>query len=650
MNVTIKRGFMSFSRCFKLIATLLAVLVGMSFAASGKKIASGKFRYSVGEVFLHRNGETQVVKSSEPSKLKQAKNVREGDDIETLTESEVIIGLPDGSSFNIQENTIVSITKLSFEDGENHFETAIKKGNMSFDVQKQANGKSTFKFKTGTATAAIRGTRGTVGLTPKSQKPIFSLKDGILDIAYNNSNYTILEGQTAIPNGEKLDIVNLKGSGDPSLTNDLITIIDSFDGSLDSLIQIINSKDSTYSSHLDSLMKSAQCKVTDDSKRDTIYDSKYTFKVNCPPGIQVRVSDSPVLSDGSDIELMFEMSQGSIGPKRITLTCISDSTTTYQCGQLSAYYAGPQKPQSNNEYKSLTVSTSSPITVCKSSSVTIEGSFDPNEQGAKLFVRAGSHTSEDLVPQSANGEFSYTFSVSDKNGLWDLQEATVVYQSAHHNEEVTVQLDIHKECKPVNLQVPAVKFLGYDSLAVSKNCKATVGITNQKNDEVFFTTSIDNLSKNSIETNKDETQLQVELDKGVHTYEFSVKDIAGNSSKITKTLGCYPPIDGAAIVLYKGERERLRVPPPPGGIKNSFHRTLSFKVDKLPQGDPIYIHEVRIEQAGKKTITLRGTDLQSNRIDQDIELTRSKQDTKIYITVILKNGTTLQATKTYEVR
>ena len=118
MNVTIKRGFMSFSRCFKLLTALLAVLIGMSFAASGKKITSGKFRYSVGEVFLHRNGEKLVVKSSEQTKFKQAKNVREGDDIETLIESEVTVALPDGSSFNVQENTVVSITKLSFEDGE----------------------------------------------------------------------------------------------------------------------------------------------------------------------------------------------------------------------------------------------------------------------------------------------------------------------------------------------------------------------------------------------------------------------------------------------------------------------------------------------------------------------------------------------------
>jgi hypothetical protein len=77
---------------------------------------------------------------------------------------------------------------------------------------------------------------------------------------------------------------------------------------------------------------------------------------------------------------------------------------------------------------------------------------------------------------------------------------------------------------------------------------------------------------------------------------------------------------------------------------------MSFRIDKLPQSSPIYIQQVKIQQEGKPQIILRGTDLQTNRIDQDIELMRSKTKTHIDITVILKNGTTLQATKTYEVR
>ena len=73
---------MSFSRFFRLIAPLLSILVGVSFAA---KSQSGRVHYAVGEVFVLRSGTEMVIKSNDPdkSKLKKAKNVKERDDIIT---------------------------------------------------------------------------------------------------------------------------------------------------------------------------------------------------------------------------------------------------------------------------------------------------------------------------------------------------------------------------------------------------------------------------------------------------------------------------------------------------------------------------------------------------------------------------------------
>lgn len=631
---------MSFSRCFKLLTTLLAVLIGLSFAASGKKIASGKFRYSVGEVFLHRNGETLAVKTTEQPNLKKAKNVREGDDIETLIESEVIVALPDGSSFNVQENTIVSITKLSFEDGENHFATEVKKGNLSFDVQKQA-GKSTFKFKTGTATAAIRGTSGTIGQSPNKKK-VFALKEGILDINFNGQNYTITEGQTAIGNDKEMRIININGSGDPSFMKDLLKVIDEVED-LDSLIKIIEDKDQLYTSVIDSLKNSIKCTY---HIPDTTLENKIPIEATCPAGVKVGILDERVMSDGTPIHLTFEVSSGSFGMKKIPITCQSDSVS-FQCAQLSAYYTAREiKATDTDEHTTLKITTPSPFYVCNSSSVTVEGSFDPNVPDAKLFVKIGNYQSEDLVPRSANGQFSHTVTITDNNGLWNEDKITVEYTSDKHKETATLALNVDKTCKAVNLLVPQVRFNGYDSLT----CKAQVSILNQQNDFVFYTTSVDNAPKNSIYINDGESSLGIDLTSGIHTYEFTVEDQAANKHKITKELGCYPNINGASIILDKGPEERLRVPPPPRGFQNTFHRTMSFRIDKLPQSSPIYIQQVKIQQEGKPQIILRGTDLQTNRIDQDIELMRSKTKTHIDITVILKNGTTLQATKTYEVR
>jgi hypothetical protein len=135
-------------------------------------------------------------------------------------------------------------------------------------------------------------------------------------------------------------------------------------------------------------------------------------------------------------------------------------------------------------------------------------------------------------------------------------------------------------------------------------------------------------------------------------YKFHVEDLAGNKVELNQRIECYPPLKNAKIVLSgggkTGEVKRLRVPPPPMGVSNIVHRQLSFTVKNLPQNDPAYIKQIDITLPGE-TIQLRGTDLQSNRIDQQIKLSRGTSTT-VKITVTLKSGEILTATQPYEVR
>jgi hypothetical protein len=71
----------------------------------------------------------------------------------------------------------------------------------------------------------------------------------------------------------------------------------------------------------------------------------------------------------------------------------------------------------------------------------------------------------------------------------------------------------------------------------------------------------------------------------------------------------------------------------------------SFSVKNLPQNDPSYIKQIDISIPGNNS-QLRGTDLQSNQIDQQIEISRGKPTT-VKITVTLKSGEILTATKTF---
>ena len=624
---------MSFSRCFKLIAALLAVLVSVSFAA---KTASGKFRYAVGDVFLHRNGEKQVVKSTEPTKLKQAKNVREGDDIETLIESEVIVALPDGSSFNVQENTIVAITKLSFDDGENNFVTEIKKGKMSFDVQKQANSKSNFKFKTGTATAAIRGTEGFVGVS-KGNQTVASLIQGLLDFTSANSNksVSIKGGQTVISTEDDFIVMDLSTSGNPKLFDIIDSLLNKSSLNADSLRSTLEQKDKELADSLNSARNKVNCSFA--SIPDTTYTPNQIVKATCTEGTYVRIFDEPILSNGSEIELQIGWAPGLVGKKRIPITCHVDNTT-FPCGQIETYYAGNNQ-SGENTHTPLTVTSSSPLDICEKANAVVEGVFDTTDPDAVLTVSLGKQSSTNLF--SSSGTFSYSFSISDKNKNWNEKEIVVNYESSKNgNQKIKVPLKINKTCKAVNLLPPAMTIY-------ANKCKAYLSMEQIEDDKAIYTFFIDNVAQKEILLEKN-TMIKEELKPGALNYKFLLVDQAENKIVLNKKLECYPSLPNAKIKVEGAIKERLRVPPAPEGFNNLF-RQLRFTIAGLPNNDLSFIKQIVISQSGKSDIILMGTSIQSNKIDQQVEVSRGKTN-KIKITVTLKGGDVLNAYKYYEVR
>ena len=621
------RGFMSFSRFFRLQATLIAILIGGSFAAKTAKI-----HYAVGEVFLYRNSEKQVIKSSEPTPgLKKAKNVKEGDNIETLLESEAIIALPDGGSFSIQENTFVAITKLSFENGENNFETVVKKGSMKFDVQKQANNKSKIKFKTGNSTAAIRGTDGFVGVSNSCS--IASLATGSLDFTpEENQNVTaITAGQTIVYCKKGLLVLDLATSGNSLLFNALDTLLSNTSLSLDALKKAILEKDKELSTRINDKKSKVKCSVV--ALPDTVYSPKQTVKATCTKGTFVRIFDQPIRSNGSEISFNVDWEPAEIGPKKFPLTCFidGDNTTTFQCGLATTYYT--QNSNGSTSKAPLTITSGTPLEVCDPAMATVEGTFDTTDQKASLTVSLGKYTSANLIPLSANGIFTHSIPVSDKNGNWEERNIYVNYTSYNGKHKETIPLKVTKSCKTVNLLPPKI------SLSTNK-CKATLSLGQSKGDKSIYTFSVNNVIQKESYFEGD-NKFTENLTQGVHLYTFQVEDLAGNKDKISKTLECFPPIKNAKIRFDNGDKEPSKIPPPPGN--QTIPRTLSFSVTGLPQNDPIYIKQIVITQPGKQNILLRGTDLQSNHIDQQLDLPYGT--TIIKITVTLKSGEILETSK-----
>ena len=631
---------MSFSRFFKLQTALLAIFVGASFAA---KSQTGKVHYAVGEVFVHRGGSEMVIKSNDPdkNKLKKAKSVKERDDIITQLESEVTIGLPDGSSFNVQEKTVVSITKLSFEDGENNFVTEVKRGSMKFDVQKQANGKSKFKFKTGTATAAIRGTDGFVG-TSKSCS-VASLSTGSLEFAANDNEqatHSISGGQTIIYCKKDFLVMDLKSSGNQDLFKAIDSVLTDTTLSADAIRKATEEADKKISEKQNALKAKIQCNVT--PLPDVVHSAEQTIVATCTEGTHIRIFDEPVLSDGSEIQLVVKWAASTVGPKKFPLTCFygNDSTNTIQCGLVTTYYAGNQEGDESSGPVPLTITSNTPVEVCDPAMATIEGVFDPSDSNATLTVKLGKYTSNNLVPLSANGKFSHSISVSDKAGNWNENAIVINYESENGDQSATVPLKVNKGCKTVNLLPP--------TLAMTANkCKVWLELGQTTGDRAIYTLSVDGLPQKNVYIDSDR-QFNDKLSRGTHNYTFHVEDLAGNHVEINKKLECYPPIRNAKIVIDGGDGlESVPVPPPPPkGVNSKIHRQLSFTIAGLPQNDPDYIREIKIAYPGK-TIIIRGSDMLSNRIDQQIELKRGT--TIVKITVKLKSGEILTKSKPYKV-
>lgn len=629
---------MSFSRFFRLFSIILATLVAYSFAA---KTTYGKVRSRIGDVGLQKPNTSEWVEPHVGTK------VHEGDLLRTMMESQVIVGLPDGSSISIEENSIVSMSELISEDGKNISTTDIKKGKVRFDVQKQANKESSIKFKTGTAVAAIRGTEGIIGHS-RNGKLIASLRTGQLEIFTGNKATTINGGQTAVPKGEELVVLDLVSSGTTDFFDELDEILSDSTTNVDSLEKVITEKDSLLTHMKDELKGKVKCDFA--PLPDKVADTLVVVKGKCAAADTVEIAGEKQASNGNEMEFKPTWDVGAIGEKKFAVTCQIGKLRIH-CGQLNTFYVGKAKEEetidSTLRAPLLTVATQSPISVSNPAAFTIEGSFNTGDPAATLFVKMGAYTSPNLVPLSANGSFTHTVNVSEKKGNWNEKNVSVEYNSSKlGSKTITLDLDVDKTSKLVNTEKPFIAVNSADSL----KCYAKLTLNNSKGDDVIYKSIIDDETTIESSHYKSNASIRQELTSGVHRYAFTAEDQAGNIHQVTKTLGCFPPRKHTLEITGGNTYERIRSPKPPQGYSsNTIYRNLTFKITNIPNNDPRYIKMITISQKGKSNVILRPTDFQSNIFDHQVELPHGAK-TDITIKVIMKNGSILSATKTYEVR
>jgi hypothetical protein len=656
---------MSFSGKIKASMVLLLAVSSVAFAAKG---TSGKVIDKLGDAKLQKSTKIGVW-----DEINVGNRVREKDQIRTGIESHVAITLSDGSSIVVQENSLVEFTTLQAEDGIQTALTDIKTGKVRFDAQKQHSGGS-FKFKTATATAAIRGTDGSFGKTIKDKATYLSLGRGNAILRHNTTGQEceVNGGQTAIFRGEKGSclVLDIKNSGNKELVNALDTLLDNETITEEKLKETLGKLDADLQERISKAFESISCKF--EPLEDTITVNKVSTKATCPEGVQLSISGATLKNNNNTYDITLDWKADANGPKKFNATCtgslevpckqqkgknskqpLCKKDVSFECGTLTTFYKNPTdtakadtaKTDSaavdSSSAKKFAVTTPSPVTVCEPGSVTIEGTFDQTDPKGTLYVKMGKYKSRNLVPLSANGEFAHTINISDMAGNWNETKVTVEYSGASGNHKATVLLNVNKTCKQVNMKRPALTFASTSPI----RCDARFALAEATDDIVIVSKEIDGNAYGET-TYRQNSNLAIKLTPGIHKYTLKATDQAGNSTQISRKLGCFPP-HSATIEVVGGTYEYIPLPPPPPRTSDEIRKTMRFRLIGVLQQDPAHIKHIRVTHENKTLLDLTGD--QITELDYDVPVTLSRGTTsfvKIYVEMM--NGKKYNSGKTYK--
>ena len=650
------------------IKVSIALLMVVGSSAMAAKSTSGKVIDKLGEAKVQK-----AAKVGDWADISVGNRIKEKDQIRTGIESQVAIALSDGSSITVQENSLVEFTTLEAENGIQTALTDVKTGKVKFDAQKQHSGGS-FKFKTATATAAIRGTDGFFGITP-GQSSLISLGSGnALFVSIDGVECEVKGGQSAfLRKGKKnCNVLDARSSGNRNFMKVLENLLDDESKTDEQVLSESAAADSVLQEEIEKAKEMMKC--TFDPIDDTVSTNTITIKGGCNDGIKLSLAGTTI-ENASSFEYTTGWASTSVGAKKFSATCtmsldvpcpkvkkkgkvsqVCKKEVSTECGVLTTFYRPADQDSSAKDStakdstqidsslaKPFEVTTASPVTVCEPGSVTIEGTFDQTDPNGTLFVKMDSYKSRNLVPLSANGEFSHTITINDILRNWNATEVTVEYQGRSGNFSKKVKLNVDKTCKQVNQLRPSITFVSSDSV----RCLASFSLIGANDDLVLLSREVDGGSAKENTYNKNTIYIS-SLNTGVHDYTIKVEDQAGNKSTLKKTLGCYP-ISIARIEFANGNVEPLRPPPQPPHLSDAtLHKIMRFRITGVPQQDPIQIKHIKVVQENSTLLDI--TNNQIDRLDYDVPVNLSRGSTSVIkVYVEMKNGRKISAPKTYKV-
>ena len=249
--------------------------------------------------------------------LRIGKKIVEDDKVRTAMESDADIVVVDGSSFKIVENSTVQFAVESFDGEKKLVLVDIGKGRVHFDIQKQKNRE--YKFKTGSAAVAIRGTAGFVGNV--NGKTVASLKEGKVDVVSNSGAVSTIEkNQTALVDEQgTLKVLDLASSGTEALSK-LADSIAVENAPVESLENTLKSFDASYAAEQKTFEQTLQFRANPIG--DTLFVPSVTLTERATPGIRVTVwGETDTIAENGIYQRTFTWGDSAYGTKRFLASC-----------------------------------------------------------------------------------------------------------------------------------------------------------------------------------------------------------------------------------------------------------------------------------------------------------------------------------------
>ena len=299
-----------------------------------KTIFKAKVRKSLGDANYTR-GKVEKWKH-----VSVGQKMIENDRVRTALESEVVLGVEDGSSLWITENSDVILSAEMLDAIARKVSVVIKSGKVHFDVQKQKAG-DIIEFKTGTAVAAIRGTAGFVG--DVGGKMVASLKEGRVEVTdKNGKKETILKNQTIVVDEKKgVMKLDLLASGSPALSKVLDSLVKSApeEDVAREISGVLKKFDAGYKVRLAKFEKSLKFMAS--ALPPEVYFPNVTLQARVNPGVIVSVlGETDTVGANGVYQRTFEWDENAFGTKRFFANC-SDGDVEIPCFMWTTEYVAP---------------------------------------------------------------------------------------------------------------------------------------------------------------------------------------------------------------------------------------------------------------------------------------------------------------------